>query len=83
VDGRLEDLAEVEVDRPDRSMEVDRLVEQEPRVEEALKRGDARLEQRQPPLRDEGVSPQPLDVDPDANPREEGVALDVVDGCRR
>ena len=42
LDRRLEDLAEVEVDRADGPVEVDRLVEQHPRAEEALERRDAR-----------------------------------------
>ena len=60
LDRGLEHLAEVEVDRAHGAVEVDRLVEQQARAQEALQRRDARLVQRQPALGDERVAAQPF-----------------------
>ncbi len=78
-DRRAEDLGEVEVDRPDRPVEVDLLVQEEPRREEHLERAQPRLIERQPRVADERVAPEPLDVDIEGDTGHVGVAPDVVE----
>ena len=56
------DDREVEVDRPDRPVEVDLLVQEEARGEEHLERAEARLVERQPALPDERIAHEPLDI---------------------
>ena len=78
-DGRREDLAEVEVDRPHGAMEVDLQVEEEARAQEPLQCRNARFEERQAAGPDVRVASQPLDVDPDPDAREERVTANVVE----
>ena len=77
---RPEDVGQVEVDRPDRAVEVDLLVQEQPGGEEHLERAQAGLVQGQPALADERVAHEPLDVDrAGRDAREVGVAADVVE----
>ena len=79
-DRRPEDVREVEVDGPDRPMEVHVLVQEQARHEELLERAQARLVEGETGRADERVAPQPFGVDrPDRDAGQVRVASDVVE----
>ena len=63
LDGRTEDLSQLEVDAPDGPVEVNLRVEVEPRAQEHVERLGPMRVKRQASLGDEGVMDDPLHVD--------------------